>query len=76
MNGGQQEAVGVIADIESWWGEQLTPSLIDAIASAPFAHLAAFHEESDDLQTLYQIGHLPSLPTGSLRPICEVDPGS
>ena len=69
MNGGQLEAIGVIAGIESWWGEQLTPSLIDVIASAPFEHLRAFHEKANDLQTLYEIGHLPSLPMGSLRPI-------
>lgn len=65
----QPEAMRVIADIESWWGERLTVSLIDVISSAPFEHLVAFHEEGSDIQPLYESGHLPSLPVGSLRPI-------
>src|SRR4051794_33209607 len=67
--GAQPEAMRVIADIESWWGERLTISLIEVIASAPFEHLVAFYEEGNDLQTLYEGGHLPSLPAGNLRPI-------
>ncbi|GAA1955036.1 hypothetical protein [Agromyces allii] len=66
---GQPEAIRVIADIETWWGQRLDRELIKAITSAPFSHLVAFYEEGNDLQRLYEGGHLPSLPEGSLRPI-------
>lgn len=66
---GQPAAARVIADIEAWWGEGLSEGLIDRITSAPFDHLIAFHEEGNDLQDLYESGHLPPLAAGELRPV-------
>lgn len=66
---GQPAAARVIADIEAWWGESLSEGLIDRIASAPFDHLVAFHEEGNDLKDLYGSGHLPPLAAGELRPV-------
>lgn len=66
---GQPAAARVIADIEAWWGESLSDGLIDRITSAPFDHLIAFHEEGNDLQDLYESGHLPPLAAGELRPV-------
>lgn len=65
----QPEALTLISSIEDWWGERLSPDLIDRIAAAPFDHLEEFHSREVEIQGLYEPGHLPPLPSGVLRPI-------
>jgi len=65
----QPEPLAIISSIEEWWGEQLSSSLIDRIAAAPFEHLEEFHDREVEIQGLYQPGHLPPLSPGDLRPV-------
>lgn len=52
--------------IKDWWGEPLSPALVQRIVQAPPSHLREFVELFEPRGTTFEVA---AIPTGELRPI-------